>query len=114
MSTPAKGLETLSQLRTLLQSLADQLEDADADRTSMSRGAHGKMVPDYVVAQAAPASEQESAAEIITQVQGARLASVQTVVEIVDGLTEELASGPLVEYKRIQFPGLESLLAERS
>ena len=113
MTNPAKGLGTLSELRTLLQSLADQLEDEDADRTSMSRAAHGRMVPDYVVAQSASASDQESAAEIITQVQGARLSSVRTVVEIVDGLADELASGVEVDFKKIQFPGLESLLAER-
>ncbi len=112
MSTPQKGLETLSQLRTLLQSLADQLDDADEDRTTMARNAHGKLVPDYVVAQNAPAAEQETAAEIITQVLAARLGSIRTALEVVDGLAAELASGPLVDYKQIQFPGIDAFLAE--
>ena len=111
MSTPEKGQQTLSQLRTLLQSLADQLDDSDDDRTAMSREAHGKMVPAYVVAQSASESEKERAVEIITQVLGVRLASIRSAVEIVDGLSEELALGPLVDFKQIRFPGLEELIA---
>jgi len=111
MSTPEKGQQTLSQLRTLLQSLADQLDDSDDDRTAMSRQAHGKMVPAYVVAQSASESEKERAVEVITQVLGVRLASIRSAVEIVDGLSEELALGPLVDFKQIRFSGLEELIA---
>jgi len=112
MSTPQKGLESLSQLRTLLQSLADQLDDADDDRTAMAQNAHGKLVADYVVAQNASAAEQEAAAEIITQVLAARLSSIRTALDVVDGLAAELATGALVDYKQIQFPGIDALMAE--
>lgn len=111
MSTPEKGLQTLSQLRTLLQSLADQLDDSDDDRVAMSRDAHGKMVPAYVVAQSAQDSEKASAAEIIGQVLGIRLESIRSALEVVDGLTAELAAGPLVDYKQIKFAGLDELIA---
>lgn len=111
MSTPEKGLQTLWQLRTLLQSLADQLDDSDEDRTAMAREAHGKMVPAYVVAQSASEGEKESAAEIISQVLGVRLGAIRSALEAVDGLTAELSSGALVDYKQIKFPGLDELLA---
>jgi hypothetical protein len=51
------------------------------------------------------------AVEVITQVLGVRLASIRSAVEIVDGLSEELALGPLVDFKQIRFPGLEELIA---
>ncbi len=111
MSNPEKGQQTLSQLRTLLQSLADQLDDSDDDRTNMSREAHGKMVPAYVVAQNASESEKEKAADIITQVLGVRLESIRSALQTVDGLSDELALGPLVDFKQIRFPGLDDLLS---
>jgi hypothetical protein len=111
MSTPEKGQQTLSQLRTLLQSLADQLDDSDEDRTAMSREAHGKMVPTYVVAQNASEDDKERAAEIITQVLGVRLGSIRSALETIDGLSDELALGPLVDFKQIRFPGLEELIS---
>ena len=111
MSTPEKGLQTLSQLRTLLQSLADQLEDADDDRVAMSRNAHGKMLPAYVVAQNAPDGEKAAAAEIINQVLGVRLETIRSALQTVDGLSEELSSGSLVDYRQIKFSGLEELIA---
>ena len=111
MSTPEKGLQTLSQLWTLLQALADQLDDSDEERSAMSREAHGKMVPDYVVAQSASEGEKEGAAEIISQVLGVRLANIRSALEAVNGLAAELSSGPLVDYKQIKFPGLDELIA---
>jgi len=111
MSTPEKGMETLSQLRTLLQSLADQLDDSDDDRVAMSRNAHGKMLPFYVVAESAAEAEKERAAEVISQVLGIRSGSIKSAMEVVDSLSEELSSGTMVDYKRMRFPGIEDLLA---
>lgn len=111
MSTTGKGLQSLSQLRTLLQALADQLDDADEDRTSMSREAFGKMVPSYVVAQSASAQEKERAVEVITQVLGVRVERVRSAVEAVDNLSDELKTGELVDYKQMKFPGLEEFIA---
>ena len=54
---------------------------------------------------------KERAVEVITQVLGVRLASIRSAVEIVDGLSEELALGPLVDFKQIRFSGLEELIA---
>lgn len=110
MSTPEKGAKSLSDLRTLLQSLADQLDDADEDRTSMSRNTFGIQVPSYLVSQSAPPAEQERAADAITKVLALRLESIRTAIGTVDGLATELAQGPTVDYKKIQFPGIEELL----
>ena len=110
MSTPEKGQQTLSQLRTLLQALADQLDDSDDDRTTMSRNAYGKMVPAYVVAQNASAEEKERAAEVITQVLGVRLESIRSALQAVDSLNDELSIGPLVDFKQIKFPGLDEFI----
>ncbi len=110
MSTPQQGTKSLSDLRTLLQSLADQLDDSDDDRINMSKNTFGQLVPAYLVAQNAPAAEQQRAAEAITQVQAMRLESVRTAISVVDGLAAELATGANVDYKKIQFPGIEELL----
>ena len=111
MSTSGKGLQSLSQLRTLLQALADQLDDAEEDRTTMSREAFGRLVPSYVVAQSASAAEKERAVEVITQVLGVRVERIRTAIEVVDNLTEELKSGELVDYKQMKFPGLDEFIA---
>lgn len=110
MGTSEKGTKSLSDLRTLLQSLADQLDDSDEDRTAMSKNAVGLLTPSYLVAQSAPPAEQERAAEAITQVQAMRLESVRSAINVVDGLAAELATGASVDYKKIQFPGIEELL----
>ncbi len=99
---------SLSNLRTLLQALADQLDDADDDRTSMSQAAHGKMVPSYLVAQSASPGEQGKAAEAITQVMAVRLETVRGAIGVVDALAGELAKGEAIDYKQI--PGIEELL----
>ena len=106
MSTPQQGSKSLSELRTLLQSLADQLDDSDDDRTAMSKNAFGLLAPAYLVAQSAPPAEQERAAEAITQVQAMRLESVRSAINVIDGLVAELAMGASVDYKKIQFPGI--------
>ena len=68
------------------------------------------MVPGYLVATNAPPGEQAKAAEIITQVMAMRLDQVKTAAAVVDGLMKELAQGPQVDYKGIQFPGIEEIL----
>src|SRR5437870_6355171 len=108
MSTTDKGNKSLSDLRTLLQGLADQLSDEDEDRSSMSRNACGQMVASYLVAQNAPPAEQAKAAEAITQVMTFRLESVRGVIGVVDNLTTELAKGGAIDYKQI--PGIDELL----
>ena len=111
MSTVEQGAKSLSDLRTLLQALADQLDDADEDRTGMSHNAFGVLVPSYLVAQSASAQEQERAADLITKVLALRLEAVRSAIEVVDGLATELAQGATVDFKKIQFPGLEELAA---
>lgn len=111
MSTREKGQQTLSQLRTLLQALADQLDDSDEDRTNMSRQTCGKMVPSYVVAQNASEQEKGRAVEVITQVLGVRVDRIRTAIEVVDNLSDELGAGDLVDYKQMKFPGLEEFIA---
>ena len=110
MSTREKGAKSLSDLRTLLQSLADQLDDADEDRTTMSRNAFGIQVASYLVAQSAPPAEQERAADAISKVLALRLEAIRSAITVVDGLAAELAQGASVDYKKIQFPGIEELL----
>jgi len=99
---------SLSNLRTLLQALADQLDDADDDRTAMSQTAHGRMVASYLVAQSASPAEQGKAAEAITQVMAVRLETVRGAIGVVDALMGELAQGEAIDYKKI--PGIEELL----
>lgn len=111
MSTMEKGTKSLSDLRTLLQALADQLDDADEDRARMSRDAFGALVPSYLVAQSASPQEQERAADLITKVLALRLEAVRSAAQVVDGLAAELAEGGTVDFKKIQFPGLEELAA---
>jgi hypothetical protein len=102
------GSKNLSDLRTLLQALADQLDDADEDRTAMSQNACGRMVPSYLVAQSASEAEQDKAAMAITQVMAMRLGTMRGAIEVVDALTSELAKGEAIDYKQI--PGIEELL----
>jgi hypothetical protein len=104
----ASGSKSLSDLRTLLQALADQLDDADEDRTSMSQSAYGRMFPNYLVAQSASDAEQGNAAEAITQVMAFRLEAVRGAIGVVDALVSELAGGESIDYKKI--PGIEELL----
>ena len=100
--------QSLSNLRTLLQALADQLDDADDDRTAMSQTAHGRMVASYLVAQSASPEEQGRAAEAITQVMAVRLETVRGAIGVVDALAAELAKGEAIDYRQI--PGIEELL----
>ena len=100
--------KSLSDLRTLLQALADQLNDEDEDRTAMSRRACGQMVATYLVAQSASAAEQGKAADAITQVMALRLETVRGAIGVVDALAAELAKGASIDYKQI--PGIEELL----
>lgn len=111
MSTPEKGLQTLSQLRPLLEALADQLDDSNEARAGMSQVAFGKMVPAYVVATDASEDEKQAASEIITKVLAVRLESIRSALETVDGLSAELSTGLFVNYKQIKFPGLDELVA---
>ncbi len=39
-----------------------------------------------------------------------RLDQVKAAITLVDGLIRELAQGPHVDYKGIQFPGIEEIL----
>ena len=100
--------KSLSDLRTLLQALADQLDDSDEDRTAMSRQACGQMVATYLVAQSASPAEQGKAADAITQVMAFRLEGIRGAIGVVDALTAELAKGASIDYKQI--PGIEELL----
>ena len=100
--------KSLSDLRTLLQALADQLNDEDEDRTAMSRQACGQMVANYLVAQSASAAEQGKAADAITQVMAFRLETVRGAVAVVDALMAELGKGASIDYKQI--PGIDELL----
>lgn len=109
MTTREKGLQTLAQLQTLLEAMADQLDDADEDRRGMSQALHGKMIPAYVMAQDAPEEEKQAAAEIITKVLAVRLESIRSALQVVEGLTAELSIGLYLDYKQIKFPGLEEL-----
>ncbi len=109
--TPERGLENLEKLRTLLQALADQLDDVNEDRRGMSQTLFGKMVPAYVMALNAPEEEKQSASEIITKVLAVRLASIRWSLQNVEGLIQELSLGSFVDYKQIKFPGVEDLLA---
>ena len=102
------GTKSLSDLRTLLQALADQLDDADDGRTAMSQNACGRMAASYLVAQSASAAEQDKAAMAITQVMAMRLGAIRGAIEVVDGLSGELAKGEAIDYKQI--PGIEELL----
>jgi len=102
------GSKSLSDLRTLLQALADQLDDADDDRTAMSQNACGRMVPGYLVAQSTSPAEQGKAAQAITQVMAVRLETVRGAIGLVDALAGELAKGEAIDYKQI--PGIEELL----
>ncbi len=103
-------MKSLSELRTGLQALADQLDDSDEDRGTMSRNAFGLLAPSYLVAQSAPPAEQERAADVITKVLAMRLEAVRAAITVVDGLLGELALGQAVDYTKIQFPGIEELL----
>lgn len=105
------GSKSLNDLRNLLKALADQLDDSDEDRMSTARNSFGQMAPSYLVAISAPAAEQGKAAEIITQVMAMRLDQVKAVITVVDGLLQELAQGLTVDYKKIQYPGIEEILA---
>ena len=100
--------KSLSDLRTLLQALADQLNDEDEDRTAMSRQACGQMVATYLVAQSASTDEQGKAADAITQVMAFRLETVRGAIGVVDTLMAELAKGTAIDYKQI--PGIDELL----
>ena len=100
--------KSLSDLRTLLQALADQLNDEDEDRTAMSRQACGQMVANYLVAQSASADEQGKAADAITQVMAFRLETVRGAIGVVDSLMAELGKGAAIDYKQI--PGIDELL----
>lgn len=104
------GTKSLNDLRNLLDALADQLDDSDDARVAASRSKCGVMVPAYLVATSASPAEQAKAAEIITQVMAMRLDQVKTAVAVVEGLIRELAQGPHVDYKGIQFPGIEEIL----
>ena len=104
------GSKSLTDLRNLLAALADQLDDSDESSVAASRNKCGTMVPAYLVATNAPPAEQAKAAEIITQVMAMRLDQVKTALTVVDGLIKELAQGPHVDYKGIQFPGIEEIL----
>ncbi len=104
------GNKSLSDLRSLLDALADQLDDSEESFVTASRGKYGVMVPSYLVATNAPPAEQAKAAEIITQVMTMRLDQVKTAITVVDGLIRELAQGPHVDYNGIQFPGIEEIL----
>ena len=112
MGAPEQGTKSLSDLRTLLQAAADQLNDEDEDRTAMSRNAHGQMVASYLVAQSAPPAEQARAAEAITQVMSFRLGTIRGAIEVVDSLAAEMAKGAAsgynIDYKQI--PGIQDLL----
>ncbi len=108
MSATPQGTKSLSDLRTLLQALADQLNDEDEDRTAMSRQACGPMVAGYLVAQSASAEEQNKAADAITQVLAFRLEAVRGAIAAVDALQAELAKGAAIDYKQIA--GIEELL----
>lgn len=103
------GNKNLSDLRNLLQALAHQL-DEDDDRVATSRNNFGQMVPAYLVAVSASPQEQGKAAEIISQVQSMRLDQVRTALTVVDGLLAELGQGASVDYRKIQFPGIEEIL----
>jgi hypothetical protein len=105
------GNKSLSDLRNLLQALADQLDDSDEDRVATSQNNFGRMAPSYLVAVSAPAAEQAKAAEIITQVMAMRLDQVKAAITVVDGLLEELTQGHTVGYKKIQYPGIEEILS---
>jgi hypothetical protein len=102
------GNKSLSDLRTLLQALADQLDDTDEDHTAMSQNACGRMVPSYLVAQSASVAEQGNAAQAITQVMAVRLEVVRGAIGVVDALTSELSKGEAIDYTQI--PGIEELL----
>lgn len=104
------GNKSLNDLRTLLDALADQLDDSEETRVAASRNKCGVMVPAYLVATSASPEEQGKAAEIITQVMAMRLDQVKTALTVVDGLIRELAQGPHIDYKGIQFPGIEEIL----
>ena len=104
------GNKSLSDLRSLLDALADQLDDSEESIVNASRDKCGVMVPAYLVATNAPPAEQAKAAEIITQVMTMRLDQVKTALTVVDGLIRELDQGPHVDYKGIQFPGIEEIL----
>jgi len=106
------GTKSLNDLRTLLASLADQLDDSDESLVAASRSKCGVMVPAYLVATNASPAEQAKAAEIITQVMAMRLDQVKTATSVVDGLIRELSQGPQVDYKGIQFPGIEEILGD--
>src|SRR3954463_11971210 len=103
-----KGNKSLSDLRTLLQAAADQLNDEDEDRTRMSQDACGKMVASYLVAASASADEQAKAADAITQVLAFRLDAVRNAIAVVDALSSELAKGAAIDYKQIT--GIEEIL----
>lgn len=105
-----EGTKSLNDLRNLLGALADQLDDSDDARVAASRSKSGVMVPAYLVATNASPEEQGKAAEIITQVMAMRLDQVMTALAVVDGLIRELAQGPHIDYKGIQFPGIEEIL----
>jgi hypothetical protein len=102
--------KSLTDLRDLLSALADQLDDSEEGRVAASRTKCGVMVPAYLVATSAPPAEQAKAAEIITQVMAMRLDQVKAALTVVDGLRGELAQGAQVDYKAIQFPGIEEIL----
>lgn len=104
------GTKSLNDLRNLLEALADQLDDSEDSRVTASRNKCGVMVPAYLVATSASPDEQAKAAEIITQVMAMRLDQVKTAMSVVDGLIRELAQGPHIDYKGIQFPGIEEIL----
>jgi hypothetical protein len=103
-----QGRTSLSNLRTLLQALADQLNDEDEDRTAMSRNSCGQMVANYLVAQSASSAEQSAAADAITQVLAYRTEAVKGALAVVDTLSAELAKGAAIDYKQI--PGIDELL----
>jgi hypothetical protein len=104
------GNKSLSDLRNLLQALAHQLDDSDDDHVATSRNNFGQMVAAYLVAVSASPQEQGKAAEIISQVQSMRVDQVRTALTVVDGLIAELAQGASVDYRKIQFPGIEEIL----
>jgi len=104
------GNKSLNDLRNLLEALADQLDDSEESRVAASRSKCGVLVPAYLVATSAAPAEQAKAAEIITQVMAMRLDQVKTAIMVVDGLIRELAQGPHIDYKGIQFPGIEEIL----